>query len=262
MPEGPEVASSVDYINKHYAGKTIIGTKSGGRYLKNPVSFAVPVAFLEAKSQGKFSWWIFDNKTNLAVTYGMSGQWFENASEEKHSAFTVFFEDGTSLSFVDPRRFGTVKVVSDKEIFDKCESLSPCVIKSNIEPIERLELALKHPYRTVAEVLMDQSVFAGVGNYIKSEALFESGILPDRQLLEIQGDEFENLTRKVEKVARSSYETSGATIKSYRKPNGEKGETQFSFKIYGKKKCPLGHKVINEKTDDDRTSWYCKECQK
>ena len=108
---------------------------------------------------------------------------------------------------------------------------------------------------------MDQRVISGVGNYIKSEALLRAKISPWRNVSDITEGEYTKLFQSVINVANESYASQGASIKTYRKPDGTKGAAQFSFRIYSKKACPVGHPVINETTPDGRTSWWCSTCQ-
>ena len=60
----------------------------------------------------------------------------------------------------------------------------------------------------------------------------------------------------IRKIMHDSYEQGGATIRDYKRVNGDAGNFTFSFKVYGKKKDPLGNDVIREKTLDGRTTHW------
>lgn len=109
---------------------------------------------------------------------------------------------------------------------------------------------------------MDQSCVAGVGNYLKAEALYRSGISPWRQVTEMTPDEYVVLCKDVIDVATESYRSQGATISTYRTVDGSRGTTQFDFKVYSKSTCPMGHDVVRQETPEGRTSHWCQTCQK
>ena len=257
---------------------------SVGRYLKNP-----PVGFdeflhemkrtgspriREVGTKGKFMWWRFNfpcehENWYLHCTYGMSGGWFNYST--KHSAFAITYNqsgisilrDTRDLFFNDPRRFGTLKFVKGDVIHEKkLASLGPCILTSKITPELFAEKILRKPNRTISESLMDQSVVAGIGNYLKAEILFKSKISPWRNVTDISSKEYVELLKNSIEIANLSYESQGATISTYRTVDGSRGTTQFDFQIYSKQICSAGHSVRREDTPDGRTSWWCSVCQK
>lgn len=75
-------------------------------------------------------------------------------------------------------------------------------------------------------------------------------------------DEYVSLCGHVLDVAAESYRSQGATISTYRTVDGSKGSTQFDFRVYSRRACPLGHSVAREETPEGRTSHWCPTCQK
>lgn len=228
----------------------------------------------EVATHGKFMWWRFEFPNSevawyLHCTYGMSGGWYTSPS--KHTAFIVEYNgsgvpitrDTQKLFFNDPRHFGTLKFVNGTAQHQKkLKTLGPCILGSRIDPGLFAEKILSKPTRTIAEALMDQSAVAGVGNYIKAEALHRAGVSPWRQVTDITPQEYVKLCRDVLDVASESYSSQGATISTYRTVDGHEGTTQFNFRVYSRKSCPLGHEVIKQETPEGRTSHWCEVCQK
>lgn len=286
MPEGPELAYSRDRIKQLIEGKALTDLSVGlsGRYVKsNPQGFDAFMAernkagaprVKEVSTHGKFMWWRFNFPCEhedwyMHCTYGMSGGWY--LTPTKHTAFVVEYNssgipvtrDTQKLFFNDPRHFGTLKFVrGNKEHEKKLKGLGPCVLTSQLTPDLFAEKVLGKPARTIAEALMDQSTVSGVGNYIKAEVLYRTGVSPWRPVTEIAPVEYESMCKNVIDVARESYASQGATISTYRTPDGSKGTTQFDFRVYSKKTCPKGHEVIREETPEGRTSHWCPQCQK
>ena len=72
------------------------------------------------------------------------------------------------------------------------------------------------------------------------------------------GDTFsrELLNESVKRVLKDSYESQGATIKSYKGFNNESGGYGDKFLCYGKEVDEDGEEVIREETLDGRTTWW------
>jgi len=227
------------------------------------VAHLLPARVTSVDTKGKFMWWTFKSGVDawrMWCTYGMSAQWSRNST--KHTAATISFESN-SIHFNDPRHFGTLKFVYDEEEHkEKLATLGPDVLEPGLSADLFAQKVLNKPVRTIAEALMDQKTISGCGNYMKSECLFRGGISPWRPVTDISSEEYVKLHRHVCDVAAESYSSQGASIKTYRTVDNEKGTTQFNFQIYSRKTCTVGHSVLREETPDGRTSWWCSICQK
>ena len=107
--------------------------------------------------------------------------------------------------------------------------------------------------------MMDQNYFPGVGNYIKSESLFESKIHPEEKWKNLNNENIVRLIRNTQKIMLSSYESGGAELKDFKNPFKK---SKFKLKIYGKKYTPDNNLIINKKTSDQRKTWICLKTQK
>lgn len=271
MPEGPELRHSRDVLRGILKGETIVGfsTTESGRYKsKKPDGFDdvvadVPLQVESVDVKGKFMWWTLKGKTktwHMWSTYGMSGQW--STKNKDHTCFIVDC-GAKKLFFVDPRHFGTIKFTSDpQEHASKLSTLGPDVLEDPPMPPELFaERILKKPHRTISEALMDQRCVSGVGNYLKAEALYRSGVSPHRPVINMTADEIEKLWSEVILSCRESYADHGASIRTYRTVEDDHGAGQFQFRVYNKKTCPKDHAVVREETLDGRASWWCPSCQ-
>ena len=61
---------------------------------------------------------------------------------------------------------------------------------------------------------------------------------------------------------KESFESGGATIRTYKDFNGESGEYGNRFIVYNQKQDPLGNPVIKEKTKDGRTTHWVPAVQR
>ncbi len=110
----------------------------------------------------------------------------------------------------------------------------------------------KHPASTIDDVLLDQDIFAGVGNIIKNEALFMSKVKPTKKIADLS-------TKKLKDIALNTRLFSQKFLELRKQ-----FELKKNLQIYRKKECPhCGSSVQRKKTGKrNRWSFFCSKCQK
>ena len=266
MPEGPEVKSMIDQLNKIIKGKTLNDiTINSGRYSrKSPDGFNdftknIPAKLISANCKGKFIWFEFDNGWKIWNTLGMTGGWKKN--KMKHSHFTFTFENIT-LYYEDVRNFGTFKFNNSKEDFTKkIKSLGIDIFEKDftIEYIQKIMKTKRNLKKTIVIILMNQKLFCGVGNYLKSEILYACKISPHRLVENLTEMDIKNIHKFTKKISLESYKYGGP--KDYSNLQHKEGEDKNFLKVYGQKIDHLGNKVKKEETNDKRTTHWVPELQ-
>lgn len=106
--------------------------------------------------------------------------------------------------------------------------------------------------KLVCDVLLDQSIFAGVGNIIKNEALSMARIHPLSVLGQIPDENLKGVVLKTREFSMRFCDV---------KKRGEELASYLS--IYQKRKCPWCRgKIIVKKTGErQRKSHFCPSCQ-
>ncbi len=280
MPEGPEIRLSCEAIKSLVIGSYIhnIVPSLNGRYSKMlpdklgeflvEIRSGNPIFIEDIAYKGKFAYWIFSNNWFMFNTYGMTGQWSKNIG--KHPCLSVQYTHPptraiNSIHFNDPRHFGTVKFTNNKQdLIDKLLSLGwdPFMgFNENNKNFIKKKL-LKFKNKTIAEVLMKQDIYSGVGNYIKCDSLYLSKISPWRLCSTLTDDDICNLCNTIISVMEKSYQHQGATISTYYTVDGKEGQYSSFFEVYGKKEDNFGNKIIKETTPDGRTTHWCPAIQK
>ncbi len=280
------MATSRDHLRKIVVTRRVSSLGAvGGRYaLKAPLGMDdfIRAMWVDGTNdtriesvdvKGKFMHWRFSNGWVLWCTYGMTGGW-ETTKDPKHCAFELHhrhpsplvLEDCVpGLYFNDQRHFGTLKFVSDptgEATKKKLATLGPDMLNDPPTAGGFSRALLKKVGRTLAEALMDQSVISGVGNYVKAEALYESRLSPHRTVASLDDDELVRLRDSIVYVMRCSYDSGGATIATYRQPDGSAGQAQGRFAVYGHSVDPMGNPVTAETTPDGRTTWWSPAVQR
>ena len=237
-----------------------------GRYIKSPpdgfeeISDHFPLNVLGTGVHGKFMYWLFEKSWSAWSTLGMTGEWSQKSSKHTRARFSLSDKE---IYYNDIRNFGTLKFVQGpKPLIEKLQSLGPDLLSEECPPGLFIERLRKKNNKLIVQALMDQSVVAGVGNYIKSDSLWLAGISPHKRVAEITDRELFILNKSIREVMISSFDSGGATIYSYKQFNGSAGDYGSKFLVYNRKVDPLGNEVIKEKTKDGRSTYWSPEKQK
>jgi formamidopyrimidine-DNA glycosylase len=186
MPELPEVETYRRFIDEVAVGQTITGLD-----VRDTHVLAVPEDELRAAllgrtitgtgRLGKNCFLELDNGRLLVLHFGMTGDIGAFRAAEDAPRFTrvawQLSDSGLSLAFIDPRKFGRIRLAESAEAYQKAKKLGPDALQ-----ITATELHQKLSRRRVfvKPLLLDQSLTAGLGNWIVDEVLFQAKIHPER----------------------------------------------------------------------------------
>lgn len=110
----------------------------------------------------------------------------------------------------------------------------------------------KYPEEEIADVLLDQTIFAGVGNIIKNEVLSLVKINPRQKVSELSPATIRKIVQITREFSHQFYEWRKAFV------------LRKHLKIHRTKACPYCERPIKrEKTGKrERWSYYCEVCQR
>jgi formamidopyrimidine-DNA glycosylase len=157
------------------------------------------------------------------------------APGEVHDRVAIELSDRTALVFSDFRRFGSWYVLRGKnpaEFFDLGpDALAPDFVPRTLASSSR---------RSIKSALLDQSFVAGIGNIYASESLFAARIHPEREIRSLSSRERAALVRSIRRILAASIRRGGATLEDYRSTEGQAGDYELQFSVFGRegKKCP------------------------
>ena len=109
---------------------------------------------------------------------------------------------------------------------------------------------------------MNQKLFSGIGNYLKSEILYACKLSPHRLASSLTETDIKNIYTNSKKIAKESYNQGGASVRDFSNIYDEKGMYTNILKVYFQKEDPNGNKVVKETTKDKRTTHWVPEIQK
>lgn len=96
--------------------------------------------------------------------------------------------------------------------------------------VQKAKLLLKRKGK-IANVIADQKIFAGVGNYVRAEVLYQSNIDPRRLANTLTDKEIAKMLDCIKRILRASLRLGGHTIESFCDPLGDQGH--FKPRCYG-----------------------------
>ena len=111
---------------------------------------------------------------------------------------------------------------------------------------------------------MDGKIVTGVGNIYASEALFSAGILPSRQAGKISAARYQLLASAIKTILTEAIKQGGTTLKDFTREDGQPGYFKQSLKVYDRagQACTVCDRAIKQKTLNQRSTYYCSQCQK
>ncbi len=268
MPELPEVETiknelSPQIIGRRFADVTVCDAK----IVRNPSVEELCQKLTGQKinsleRRGKYLLFRLSGNEVLIVHLKMSGALLLSTEQTDRYARVIFhLDNGNRLIFTDRRRLGNIWLVKDeRSIIGKLgtEPLNP-----EFTPKALAERLQKHK-APIKAVLLDQAFIAGIGNMYADEALFAARIHPLRKANSLSPQEIRNLHEAIIDVLRSAIDSKGASVDTYKRPDGELGTAHSNFCVahLGGKPCPACGTPIQRLAIRNRGSYFCPHCQK
>jgi formamidopyrimidine-DNA glycosylase len=194
---------------------------------------------------------------------GMTGSWRSLERTENHDHMQMEFENGPTIVFNDPRRFGFITLFLRSEVPSHFEGLGPEPLEKDFHA-EYLFQASRKKNTPIKSFLLDQKTVAGLGNIYVCEALHRAGVSPRRKAGRTTMKESEKLVVAIRKILAEAIKAGGSTIRDYRNAEGDAGAFQLRFKVYGRAglSCPKCKTEIKILRQAGRSSFWCPQCQK
>jgi len=270
MPELPEVETIRRILDKSLPGKKIKAVTLRKDKMLRCTSRTEFIRGLQKRQvrsvdrRGKFLLIRLDQDI-LLLHLGMSGQISIEQSDlkDKHIHFILDFYDGIHLFLRDPRMFGRIDLITEKEERSIFAHLGPEPFSDDFTP-EKFRIFLKGRKASIKSLLLNQHPVAGVGNIYADEALFRAGIKPQTKGESISAAQAKKLHAAIRSVLQEAIHSGGTSISDYLDPRNRKGTFQLKLKVYGRsgKPCPKCGTDIQKDIVSQRGTHWCPKCQK
>jgi formamidopyrimidine-DNA glycosylase len=190
-----------------------------------------------------------------------------------HDHVIFHMSSGAVISFNDPRRFGMMKLVPQREL-----EAEPLLKALGPEPLadaftaERLARLCRGKKTSLKAALSDQRIVAGLGNIYVCEALHRARLSPKRRASTIAAksgqpnERGEALVEAIKTVLGAAIAAGGSSLRDHRQTNGALGEFQHNFRVYDREEKPCPRRgcngTIKRIVQGGRSTYYCPVCQR
>lgn len=268
MPELPEVETTVRGLARVLQGRRIVRVEARRPDLRRALPDGLGQRLTGAqvtalRRRAKYGVVDTSRGDSLIFHLGMSGHWRIDPEDiGKHDHFVLETDEGRRLALNDPRRFGSLDLVAT----DALEGWSPFAALGP-EPFDidgrELKRRLAGRKAPIKQMLLDQTVVAGLGNIYVCEALHRAGINPKRAAGSISLERLERLVPAIQDVLHEAIAAGGSSLRDFIAPSGELGYFPKSFAVYDRegKACRCGAPV-RRFVQGGRSTFYCARCQR
>lgn len=197
----------------------------------------------------------------------------DHGANPKHDHVVFRTEDGATVTYNDPRRFGFMVMTATAALENH-----PLIGNLGPEPLGNAlhadHLAARAAGRTadLKAFLMDQRNVAGLGNIYVCEALYRAGLSPKRAAASLARksgaptERAERLVTAIRSVLTDAIAAGGSSLRDYRQADGALGYFQHSFSVYGREgepcATPACRGTVRRIVQTGRSSFHCPVCQR
>ena len=255
-------------FKRRLEGKTVTGLGRRAKYLLADLSSG-DVLIMHLGMSGSFH--VFQESGGRGKAPG--NYYHERAQHSAHDHIVCHMSSGAVVTFNDPRRFGSMKIVPRQEL-----DAEPLLSRLGPEPLGNafdaaaLAHACKGKKTTLKAALSDQRVVAGLGNIYVCEALYRARLSPKRIAATIAtktgapNERAERLVEGIKAVLNDAIRDGGSSLRDHRLTDGELGMFQHRFRVYDREgeKCPTRGcgGTVKRIVQNGRSTFYCPACQK
>ncbi|KFZ35957.1 formamidopyrimidine-DNA glycosylase [Shewanella mangrovi] len=269
MPELPEVEVTRQGVEPWLLGQQVTALIVRNSSLRWPVpELAQQIVGQTIKAvRRRAKYLLIDTDAGTTIVHlGMSGSLrIVNARTEiaKHDHIDLVLASGRIMRFNDPRRFGAWLWC------ELPEQAHPLLAKLGPEPlsdafdVDYLTHALKGKSKAIKLCLMDNAIVVGVGNIYANEALFATGINPQRPAGKVTKKQLTALVPAVKAILAQAITQGGTTLKDFTNAEGKPGYFAQKLHVYGRggQPCDTCGCVLNEIRLGQRSTVFCPVCQ-
>jgi formamidopyrimidine-DNA glycosylase len=288
MPELPEVETVRRGLAPAMEGARVAKVEVRDRRLRWPIvrGFEKRIEGKTVEGLGRRAKYLLADLSSgdvLLMHLGMSGSfrvgkdakpgayYHEKSKSTAHDHVVFHMSNGQTVTFNDPRRFGSMKLVPRAKLDREklLRALGPEPLGNEFDAA-MLARACAGKKTSLKAALSDQHVVAGLGNIYVCEALYRARLSPKRQASTIadrSGKPNERavvLADAIKAVLKDAIEAGGSSLRDHRRADGSLGNFQHNFRVYDRERepCPTCKGKIKRIVQNGRSTFYCPSCQK
>ena len=188
-----------------------------------------------------------------------------DAVAQKHVHVTLDLDDGTRVTYADPRRFGFMDLTPLSVTSRFLADLGPEPTGNEFNA-DYFLAACAGRQSPIKAVLLNQKIVAGLGNIYVCEALFRARISPRRKAANLGPVRVGRLVPAIRDVLGEAVAAGGSSLRDFAHSDGKLGYFQHGFAVYDRAGAPCTTNGCDAKitriVQSGRSSFYCPACQR
>ena len=259
MPEGDTILRSATTLRARLVGKKVLRWESTLPAIARARMVGRMVERVEAVGKNLFI--MFDDRRSLHTHMRMTGSWHVypqsiDVRKLPGSARILIEVDGCiAVCFSAP----VIRLLSDAEVDREVKTLGPDILSPEFEPDEAAHRIVAEKDRPIGEVVMDQSVIAGIGNVYKSESLYIARIDPFASCAALGFDRVRALVGHARRIMKRNV-APGSGMRTTRIGAGGR---HWVYRRSGEPCFTCGDRIrMLRQGAQKRSTYYCPRCQK
>jgi len=233
MPEGPSIVILKEKME--YLKNKVVQEASG--YGNIDMESLSSKKIIDFKSWGKHFFICFADFT-IRIHFGLFGSYQFHTPKKVNPKLALHFKNDDVYFYVC-----TVEQIEGN--IDEKYDFSADVMSDEWDPEKAVEKIKQLPSRQIADVLLDQDIFSGVGNIIKNEVLYRARVHPESLVGKIPKDRLDVI---VEEARNYSFDFLRWKIDHQLSKN---------FKVYRQKVSKIdGKPIVRKDTGKSKRSSY------
>ncbi len=207
---------------------------------------------------GKHLIYRFENGFALHIHLGLFGKFRVAKLPAAEPKGEVRVRMVSASHVVDINGPNTCDVLNLAELLTLTSRIGPDVLRQDADPDKAWARIVKSRV-SIGQLLMDQSVMAGIGNIYRSEILWRQGVHPQRPGKDIAREEFDRLWADAVQLLEIGVKNNAIiTIDGVKKSTSRYGER---VNIFNKPQCPACAGEIRAFEIATRRAFVCEACQ-
>lgn len=249
--EGPSLYLAAEWLAP-FVEKIILTTEGNTKIGKERITGK---KILDIFSWGKHLVFQFDDFA-MQIHFMLYGSFQATLKDQKitgdypkkktNPRLTFIFEEGQIILYSCSLKY--IETAHARDLYD----FTTDIMSSAWDAKKALKAVKNYQEGEIADVLLDQTIFSGVGNIIKNEVLFLVKKKPTTLVKDMSNSLLQKTIKTAQIFSHQFYEWRKQFV------------LKKHYRIYRKSFCPLcGEKVTRKKTGQRaRISFFCPKCQK
>lgn len=263
MPEGNQIHWFAERHAAAFAGKKVRSDSPNGGFpdaaiLNNRVLRSV-------EAVGKHLGYVFGPDLIVHVHLGLYGDFAQGAGPLPEVKGALRWRLWTKTDWMELRGATDCSLFTEKQWQALLARLGPDPLNEGADPVAAFALVEKSK-TTIGLLLMDQRVFAGVGNKLRAELLYRAKINPYRAGKDVPNAALKVIWKDTKALMQAAMKdlrivTTRPKDRPHPRGKAQDDEVHYAYKRHGKP-CFVCGATIRKADMGGRTVYWCPECQK